>query len=331
MDNDISYDMKSGLPNKMINDNGTVTDLLGKTVANPIPSWESKPALPNKWLNPDGTYSTLKEIITEAVDTDIFVIVDELPEQGEPSKIYLVPNGDGHFIEYLWVNNKWDAVGMIEFDLSKYSTTDEMNQAILVALNTAKEYADSKLREAKAYTDEQIANIPQDPEFFYTTSSVGGTNVSSGTGFDFWKNLYDPTNNNPFIVCYYNRFGPNDEPVCYTWYFPNHNFENGKKYIGYSNRNGEIVRQTNNTQVQFGNSYVIFNITGSNITSISGNTSTEYKYFLETDVNYSQAYVPTAGPHPATKKYVDDSGTDLLQEAKDYTDSQIQEALGGEY
>ena len=324
------YQLKFALPNKSYNEDGTTTDLLGNVVQNPVPEYENKQSLPNKWLNPDGSYSTLLELISGAIDTELFIVVKELPESGQTNKIYLLADGD-ELIEYHWTGSKWDPIGMVQFDLSKYSTTDEMNQAILVALNTAKEYADNKLREAKAYTDEQIANIPQDPEFFYTTSSVGGTNVSSGAGFDFWKNLYDPTNNNPFIVCYYNRFGPNNEPVCYTWYFPNHNFENGKKYIGYSNRNGEIARQTNNTQVQFGNSYVIFNITRSNITSISGNTSTEYKYFLETDVNYSQAYTPTAGPNPATKKYVDDSDATLLQSAKDYTDSQILETLGGEY
>ena len=278
MNNEISYDMKSGLPNKMINDDGTVTDLIGKTVANPVQSWENKPALPNKWLNPDGTYSTLKEIITEAVDTDIFVIVDELPEEGDISKIYLVPDKDGHFIEYLWVNDKWDAVGMIEFDLSKYSTTDEMNQAILVALNSAKEYADNKLIEAKNYTDEQLANIdlsgaikeaedyadskaveveqnakaytdlaiqniPQDPEFFYVTGDVTSTSWS-----DFWKNLYDPTNNTPFIAAWYSGNTNGNDGSVYTWYFENHNFTNGVSYVGYNAMCGDTILNNRNSK-----------------------------------------------------------------------------------
>lgn len=167
-ENDATYilDSKKGLPNKLLQADGTTTDMLGNVVVNPDEAWDSKPALPNKWLNPDGTYSTLNEIIASMVDTSIYVMVDELPQEGNPQKIYLVPDRKGGFVEYHWTGTKWDPVGMIEFDISNYSTTQEMMNAIeaagVLTLNSAKSYADARLQDAKDYTDTEIAKIDLD-------------------------------------------------------------------------------------------------------------------------------------------------------------------------
>ena len=155
-ENDATYilDSKKGLPNKLLQADGTTTDMLGNVVVNPDEAWDSKPALPNKWLNPDGTYSTLNEIIASMVDTSIYVMVDELPQEGNPQKIYLVPDGKGGFVEYHWTGTKWDPVGMVEFDISKYSTTQEMMNAIeaagVLTLNSAKTYAEGQASTAEA-------------------------------------------------------------------------------------------------------------------------------------------------------------------------------------
>ena len=166
--NDATYilDSKKGLPNKLLQADGTVTDMVGNVVINPDKVWDAKPALPNKWLNPDGTYSTLNEIIASMVDTSIYVIVDELPSEGNPQKIYLVPDGKGGFVEYHWTGTKWDPVGMVEFDISNYSTTQEMMNAIeaagILTLNSAKDYADGKAstaeQNAKDYADGLASN-----------------------------------------------------------------------------------------------------------------------------------------------------------------------------
>ena len=152
------YQLKSALPNKSYNEDGTTTDLLGNIVQNPVPEYENKQSLPNKWLNPDGSYSTLLELISGAIDTELFVVVEELPESGQTNKIYLLADGD-NLIEYLWTGSKWDPIGMVQFDLSKYSTTEQMNEAIIAALNSAKAYADARLQDAKDYTDAEIAKI----------------------------------------------------------------------------------------------------------------------------------------------------------------------------
>lgn len=157
---DFILNSKQALPNKLLQDDGTITDITGKAVTSAVDAYNTKPALPNKFLNPNGSYSTLNEIIASIVDTSIYVIVEELPQEGNPQKIYLVPSKNGSFIEYHWTGSKWDPIGMIEFDISQYSTTEEMNQAIASALLSAKDYADTKKAEAissaNGYTDTAI-------------------------------------------------------------------------------------------------------------------------------------------------------------------------------
>lgn len=114
------YDSKVSLPNKLLQEDGTVTDIAGNPVTNSTPEYDSKPSLPNKFLNPDGTYSTLNEIISSMIDTDLFIVVDELPASGDEQKIYLVPDGEGGFIEYHWTGDTWDPIGTVEIDLSDY-------------------------------------------------------------------------------------------------------------------------------------------------------------------------------------------------------------------
>lgn len=88
------------IPNKLLQKDGTITDLVGNTIDSSTELYDSRPALPNKFLNSDGSYSTLDEILGKVVDTDIFIVVDTLPKTGEANKIYLVPNNIGSFDEY---------------------------------------------------------------------------------------------------------------------------------------------------------------------------------------------------------------------------------------
>ena len=118
-ENDTSIlDGKNAIPNKLLQSNGTITDLTGNSVSNMVDSYKAKPAIPNKFLNADGTYSTLEELIGGMVDTEIFIVVEELPESGNEQKIYLVPDGEGGFIEYHWTGSAWDPIGNIGTDIS---------------------------------------------------------------------------------------------------------------------------------------------------------------------------------------------------------------------
>lgn len=116
--NEDAYENKRALPNKMLNEDGSITDLLGNPVVPMNEAYKKRPALPNKWLNADGTYSTLQEILGGAIDTDIFIVVEELPQTGEENKIYLVPDGEGGFDEYHYIDGKWDPVGAIDMGVN---------------------------------------------------------------------------------------------------------------------------------------------------------------------------------------------------------------------
>lgn len=138
-----AYNLKTSIPNKLMQDDGTITDITGKVVTNSVTEYNNRPSLPNKFINPDGSYSTLNEIIASMIDVDIFVPVQELPEIGEDNKIYLVPNGRGTFDEYFWniINNEWDKIG--ELDISNLATKEE----VVKCLTDAKAYTDKKIKE----------------------------------------------------------------------------------------------------------------------------------------------------------------------------------------
>ena len=138
MENSLSK--KRAIPNKLLQEDGTVTDLMGNQVVSSTEIYDKKPALPNKFLNPDGSYSTLNEILGKVIDTTLFIVVDTLPKTGDPNKIYLVPNETGSFDEYFWNNkNQWDKIGALNVPMQAFSnyptlvtnkTTDEFFQSV---------------------------------------------------------------------------------------------------------------------------------------------------------------------------------------------------------
>lgn len=138
MENSLSR--KRAIPNKLLQEDGTVTDLMGNQVVNSTEIYNKKPALPNKFLNPDGSYSTLNEILGKVIDTTLFIVVDTLPKTGNPNKIYLVPNNTGSFDEYFWNNkNQWDKIGALNVPMQAFDnypslvtdeTTDEFFESV---------------------------------------------------------------------------------------------------------------------------------------------------------------------------------------------------------
>lgn len=155
------FKSKKALPNKLMQEDGSITDMLGNPVTDSVVEYDSKTSLPNKWMNPDGSYSTLNEIIAGAIDTDLFIIVQELPATGEDNKIYLVPKDGGTgFVEWIYADGQWDTIGELEIDLSDYPTIEEMEQ----------------------YVDGKIA-----PQIFYYDGDTGDR------GKAFWSNIIKQT------------------------------------------------------------------------------------------------------------------------------------------
>jgi galactitol-specific phosphotransferase system IIB component len=68
----------------------------------------------------------LIEAALATLDTDIFIVVDELPDPGDalPNKIYLVPASDGisgnSLEEWIVVNGKWEKFGAVALSLDGY-------------------------------------------------------------------------------------------------------------------------------------------------------------------------------------------------------------------
>lgn len=176
------YGTRQSIPNKLLNEDGSITDLMGNPVTPTSKLWEGRRSIPNKFLNADGSYSTLQEIISGSIDTDIFIVVQELPQVGEPNKIYLVPKASPEtgFYEYSYIDGGWNIIGDVDIDLSNYPTTQEVTTAIATALQSAKDY-----------TDEQLKNfvpLQSFPDSFDTThstetffNSVKATNPTVGS------------------------------------------------------------------------------------------------------------------------------------------------------
>jgi hypothetical protein len=288
--NEATYilDSKKGLPNKLLQADGSITDMLGNVVVNGDKSWEAKQALPNKFLNPDGTYSTLNEILSGAIDTDIFVVVDELPATGDEQKIYLVPDGKGGFVEYHWTGSSWDAVGSLDIDLSNYSTTQEMMNAIeaaaLLTLNNAKDYANAL-----------VSNIP--PQIIYYDGSK--------TNYAFWNDLIKITT--PVLIYMFQEYNR----AVYSAYIVNPSLipeSSNNRTIRFI-ASADYIRDTGGGYTYYSQQVWVYKITFTN-----GEATSIYTSYEQTQLNaidptktYLSPFNPTQPYHPSTKKYVDDS------------------------
>ena len=77
--------------------------------------------------------STVGNLLGDLLDTDLFIIVQTLPETGVSNKIYLVPTGEqtNAYEEYIWLDNKWEPFGLITIDLSNYFNKQEITSMLL--------------------------------------------------------------------------------------------------------------------------------------------------------------------------------------------------------
>lgn len=104
----------------------------------------------------------------EIAKFDFIKVVDALPEQGLPNKIYFVPKTESDtqdlFDEYVWINGQWEwfATKKLEVDLTNYVTTTALDNAI----------------RARSEIEHPIGSI---------YLSMNGTNPKTFLGFGTWK------------------------------------------------------------------------------------------------------------------------------------------------
>lgn len=144
--NTMVYDLSKALPNKLLNADGSITDFQGKLISPPneinAEVYAKSKSTANKFMTENEGIKTYAEISVQ-----IFIVVDVLPEVGEPNKIYLVPSENGAFDEYFWNdNNKWDKIGEVKIDLSNYPNRQEVTQDINTSIILCKEYTDEQIQ-----------------------------------------------------------------------------------------------------------------------------------------------------------------------------------------
>lgn len=63
-----------------------------------------------------------------------FLVVDSLPQTGEPNIIYLVAKSDSGeqdgYNEYIYVNGSWELIGSTDIDLSDYVTSEQLTSTL---------------------------------------------------------------------------------------------------------------------------------------------------------------------------------------------------------
>lgn len=298
------FKSKKALPNKLMQEDGSITDMLGNPVTDSVAEYDSKTSLPNKWMNPDGSYSTLNEIIAGAIDTDLFIVVTELPEVGEENKIYLVPKESGTgFVEWAYIDGQWDTIGELEIDLSDYPTTEEMQQYVgnntLTKTNTTVFTPTADYHPAtKKYVDDNVK-----PEILYWDGNTGAD------GRTFWTNIVRKTN--PVIIFYGLEY--HTGAASHVAYISNPS----EFPVGFVNKcrfnSVDLSFYTPTSYSQTVDAYVevsltvVSNASGRIVSEVYKNSKQNTIKYLDTDRDYSTVYTPLYDGSPATKKYVDDA------------------------
>ncbi len=118
--------------------------------------------------------TTLATMLSNVVVTEIFVVVQELPENGQINKIYLVPNQESEvqniYDEFIWVFDEdaeeydWEKIGSVGVDLSNYFNKTEINSMLdnKVDKVTGKALSTNDYTNTDKQSVEKIPTIEQD-------------------------------------------------------------------------------------------------------------------------------------------------------------------------
>ena len=223
--NETVYDNKKSLPNKLLQEDGSITDLMGNPVGEAVDSYKNKPALPNKWLNSDGSYSTLAEILSGGVDTELFIVVEELPSSGETNKIYLVPDEKGGFTEYHWTGDKWDIIGAVDVDIP---------QQIF--------YWDGKKNEAGLNTLTQLYELNQKSDIIFMWNVYNLTTGAQCIAYLKKETLKINSQNSTIYGYFYNEGSSNGNLSYHSYYI--------KQALTFTYQDGKVTNVTDITSSQ---------------------------------------------------------------------------------
>lgn len=89
-------------------------------------------------------------------------VVSELPATGDKNFIYFVPDPDtaevNHYLEYMYIEKRWELIGTTKVDLTDYAKTSEVTQALIPKANQADVYtkteSDAKYQPLVSYVSQ---------------------------------------------------------------------------------------------------------------------------------------------------------------------------------
>ena len=119
-------------------------------------------------LNLSRNYYTKGEIDVMDVKTWHVIIVNSLPSRGDNEHLYLKPsNGPdtskGVMDEYLWVNNKFEKIGQVNYDMRNYNTAAEIQVEL-----------DKKADNIHGGIPHRTSDLDNDLNFAYLLKKVNG-------------------------------------------------------------------------------------------------------------------------------------------------------------
>ena len=244
------------------------------------------------------TKDEIDKAITDAiadVKTTDFQVSNALPTENISSNtIYLITKEgeDGDiYEEYIYVNNKWEKIGETTVDLSKYSTTEEMNAAIAAEIAKISGGNESSTCDKVYSFDDTDLGKPETYAAFteiinnyinsgYKTNSIVIVNQNGTEG----SAQEDPP------ILFYRLHKIND-----TIYGIEGNSFKGQYYVrGYL------------PEIKYELMYIT--LTNGVVTKIQRQAGETYPILSTTN---KVAYTPKDNYNPATKKYVDDIVGDI--------------------
>lgn len=139
-------------------------------------------------------------------------VVEELPEEGEASTLYLLPASDpetgNYFEEYLWIDSAWELIGSSAVDISNMVTTDT-DQTITsvktfdseIHLNDSIKFSPTSTYYGKITAESQGIKIGTNVQDMVAFSGYGfyartdfqpsaDNSYDLGQSSNKWKNLY---------------------------------------------------------------------------------------------------------------------------------------------
>lgn len=203
--------------NKIVSQKGIakLTDDFDKGLSNTnsmLPYLAMKEEIPKKisQLTNDTKFKTEAEIQEMIANSSKLKkeIATSLPATGKDDVIYLVKDTNGkdnnNYLEYLWIDSKWELIGSTQVDLSGYATKSEVeSKAEKADVPTKVSQLDNdKNYQNKESVDNAIKNALSEP---YVKSGVASVADLAGhkLGIQLYQKLDDKTQTGLYVVLTY--------------------------------------------------------------------------------------------------------------------------------